>query len=281
VEGACQKIQGFLGLVGPNGAGKTTLIRILLGVEKPTAGRILLNSREPDHREWVNFRRNTGYMPERVTFYDNLTGLETLRFFARIKGYGEAEVKKVLSLNLLPEETLHRRMGEYSKGMKQRINLMQALLGEPKMLILDEPTSGLDPEGVRTFYQILENIRKEQKVTVIVSTHILAEIEDRVDRVVIIKGGSIRAEGSLEELYMSLNLPIRFLLRIRGNREEIIGHLRKMGAEEVRVREDFLIAEVPVERKVDFLMGLGSIGGVITDVRVREPSLEEVFFSAE
>jgi len=214
----------FLGLVGPNGAGKTTLIRILLGVEKPTAGRILLNSREPDHREWVNFRRNTGYMPERVTFYDNLTGLETLRFFARIKGYGEAEVKKVLSLNLLPEETLHRRMGEYSKGMKQRINLMQALLGEPKMLILDEPTSGLDPEGVRTFYQILENIRKEQKVTVIVSTHILAEIEDRVDRVVIIKGGSIRAEGSLEELYMSLNLPIRFLLRIRGNREEIIGH---------------------------------------------------------
>jgi len=271
----------FLGLVGPNGAGKTTLIRILLGVERPTSGKILIDSKEPSREEWISFRRSVGYMPERVSFYDNLTGLETLKFFARIKGYGESEVRKVLSLNLLSEESLNRRVGEYSKGMRQRINLMQALLGEPRMLILDEPTSGLDPEGVRTFYRIIEDIRRSRGVTVIISTHILAEIEDRVDRVVILKGGRLRAEGSLEELYMSLNLPIRFFLRVRGDTEGVLRHLKKIGAEEVQIREDLLIAEVPVERKVEFLMRLGDLEGSILDVRVREPSLEEVFFSAK
>ncbi len=271
----------FLGLVGPNGAGKTTLMRILLGLEKPTSGRILINSREPSTEEWISFRRKTGYMPERVSFYDNLTGMETLKFFARIKGYGEKEIRKVISLNLLSEETLNRRVGEYSKGMKQRINLMQALLGEPKMLILDEPTSGLDPEGVRSFYSIIETLRKNHGATVIISTHILAEIENRVDKVVILKEGRLKAVGSLEELYMSLNLPILFLLKIKGKAEEISLHLKKIGAEEVKVKGDLVTAEVPVDRKVEFLMKLGELEENIYDIRVREPSLEEVFFSAK
>ncbi len=271
----------FLGLVGPNGAGKTTLIRIILGVEKPSAGRILIDNREPSPEEWITFRRRAGYMPERVSFYDNLTGLETLRFFARIKGYGDPEIRRVLELDLLGEEDLNRKVGEYSKGMRQRINLMQALLGEPRILILDEPTSGLDPEGVRTFYRILEDIRRERKVTVLISTHVLAEIEDRVDRVAILKGGRLRAEGSLEELYMSLNLPIRFLLKVRGDTQETLRFLKKIGAEGAHLREEFIVAEVPVERKVEFIMRLGDLEGKVLDLKVREPSLEEVFFSAE
>jgi Cu-processing system ATP-binding protein len=258
----------FVGIVGPNGAGKSTLIRIMVGVERPTEGKVF---RDPGVR--------VGFMPERVSFYDNLTGLETLTFFARIKGYGEREVKEVLSLGLLPEEDLRRKVGEYSKGMKQRVNLLQALLGPPEVLIMDEPTSGLDPEGVRLFFNVLEDLRRERNLTVILSTHILAEIEERVERVVILKEGRKVADERPEELYMKL--PVRFLIKPKGDLNSLEDLLRRAGAKEIKKRGNTFVAEVPPEKKAGFMRDLMERGDLIEDLVVRGPSLEEVFFDGE
>ncbi len=268
----------FLGIVGPNGAGKTTLLRIIVGAEKPSSGRVLINSKEPSEADWIKFRKKVGFMPERVSFYDNLTGLETLRFFARIKGYGEEELQKVLSLNLLPEESLRRKVGGYSKGMRQRINLMQAFLGSPELLIMDEPTSGLDPDGVRTFYGMLEDLRG--KVTIIVSTHILAEIEGRVDRIAVLKDGTLKAVGSIEDLYLGLDIPVRFYIKTMKE-DNVEDYLKKLGAKKVTRRKEVFIAEVPAVKKLDFLRGLFETGISVKDVNIKTPSLEEVFFGAE
>ena len=188
-----------LGLVGPNGAGKSTLLKIMLGISRPSSGKVLINGEELSVKGWKEFKRSVGYMPERVSFYDNLTGTETLKLFARVKGGKLSRIKGVIE-RLLPEDVLLRKVGGYSKGMRQRLNLAQALVNEPDFLVLDEPTSGLDPVGTKEFYEILEEVRDRKKLTAILSSHILAEIEDKADRVAVIKNGSLKAIGRLEEL---------------------------------------------------------------------------------
>ena len=266
----------FVGILGPNGAGKSTLLRVMVGVEKPSLGKVLIDSKDPTPEDWARFRRKVGFMPERVSFYDNLTGLETLLFFAKVKGFGTKEVDKVLSFGLLSEEDLNRKVGEYSKGMKQRINVMQALLGPPEILVMDEPTSGLDPKGVLEFFRIVEDLR-EKGTTVVMTTHVVGEVEDRADRIVILKEGRVVAEGPPEEIYLSM--PVRFVVRPRaGDIDEI---LKKNGATSVTKKGDFLIAEVPPEKKMEFLKALVDHEEMVEDLIMRGPSLEEVVSGGE
>ena len=266
----------FVGILGPNGAGKSTLLRIMVGVEKPSSGKVLIDSKDPTPEDWARFRRKVGFMPERVSFYDNLTGLETLLFFAKVKGFGTKEVDKVLSFGLLSEEDLNRKVGEYSKGMKQRINVMQALLGPPEILVMDEPTSGLDPKGVLEFFGIVEDLR-EKGTTVVMTTHVVGEVEDRADRIVILKEGRVVAEGPPEEIYLSM--PVRFVVRPRaGDIDEI---LKKNGATSVTKKGDFLIAEVPPEKKMEFLKALVNHEEMVEDLIMRGPYLEEVVSGGE
>ncbi len=261
----------FVGILGPNGAGKSTLLRVMVGVEKPSSGKVLVDSKEPSREEWASFRKKVGFMPERVSFYDNLTGLETLLFFAKLKGFGIKEVERVLSFGLLTEEDLRRKVGEYSKGMKQRINVMQALLGPPEFLVMDEPTSGLDPEGVVRFFEIVEEL-KNNGTTVVMSTHVVGEVEERADRIVILKEGRVAAEGSPEEVYLSM--PVRFV--VKAKRSDLIEVLKKNGAASVTKKGDFLIAEVPPKRKMEFLKALLEHEDAVEDLIMRGPSLEEV-----
>lgn len=258
----------FLGIVGPNGAGKSTLIRIIVGAERPTSGKVLRD-------EGVK----VGFMPERVSFYDNLTGLETLNFFARVKGYTKREVEEVISLGILPEEDLKRRVGGYSKGMKQRLNLMQALLGPPDLIVADEPTSGLDPEGVRIFFEVVEKLRKERDLTVVMSTHILGEIEGRVDRVIVLKNGKKVADCPPEEMFM--RLPVRFFIKPKGKADSLREMLLRSGAINVVLKGDTFVAEVPPERKKEFMASLTKLRDLVEDLVMRGPSLEEVVFDGE
>jgi Cu-processing system ATP-binding protein len=266
-----------LGLVGPNGSGKSTLLKIMLGIIRPSAGQVLVNGEKLSEKGWKEFKRSVGYMPERVSFYDNLTGKETLRLFARVKGGNLSSMKDVIG-RLLSEDVMQRKVGGYSKGMRQRLNLAQALVNEPHFLVLDEPTSGLDPVGTREFYDILDEVRDRKKLTVILSSHILAEIEEKIDRVAVIKNGSLKAVGRLEELCEGMNIPLRIYLTIHGKDELLEGLLMKEGAVDIGYKNGYLFASIPRENKLELISAIMEEKDRFSDLSIREPSLEEVFF---
>jgi Cu-processing system ATP-binding protein len=216
-------------------------------------------------------------MPERVSFYDNLTGRETLELFARVKGGGRQDVADTLTRVGLGDAA-DRKVGGYSKGMRQRLNFAQALSNDPDLLILDEPTSGLDPVGTKEFYGILGNVRARKKLTVILSSHILAEIEEKIDRVAIIKAGVLRAIGTLEDLYSGFNLPIKISISVKDDGGLLKDLLIREGADDVVYRDGHIIASVRIENKLRILSVVMERKDSFIDLSVREPSLEEVFF---
>lgn len=268
----------ILGLVGPNGSGKSTLIKILTGILKPTSGKILVKGKELSARDWISLKKRIGYMPERISFYDNLTGMEVLSLFARIKGVKLEGLPDLLK-DIVSEDFLLRRVGTYSKGMRQRLNLAQALVNDPDILILDEPTSGLDPVGTKDFYEALKTVREKKRLTVLLSSHVLAEIEERVDRVAILKNGVLKAIGSLTELYTGLDLPFRLSIlpapSMSGSIEEI---LKGEGIKDMVKRDGYIYVSLPRNEKMRVLSALMEKRDSFIDLTVIEPSLEEVFF---
>lgn len=193
-------------LVGHNGAGKTTLIKLMLGLIRPDSGAIRVLDEDPAAGEF-SARRLLGYLPENVAFNGALTGRETLAFYARLKQIEPAKAWWLLDrVGLM--EAADRRVETYSKGMRQRLGLAQALLGRPRVLLLDEPTTGLDPALRQTFYEILAELR-DDGATVLISSHALNELEGRAEHVLIMSRGLLAAQGTLAELRTISQLPIR------------------------------------------------------------------------
>lgn len=188
-----------VGLVGHNGAGKTTLIKLMLGLLRPSAGRVSVLGEDPASRGGVRARRMLGYLPENVALYPALTGVETLAFYARLKGVPPAGNRALLDRVGLPPGAAGRPVSTYSKGMRQRLALAQAMLGNPRALLLDEPTSGLDPALRQEFYAILRELCTNG-ATVLLSSHALAELEGEVDRIVMMSQGRKVADGDLAQL---------------------------------------------------------------------------------
>ena len=279
LDNVCMEIKEgeVLGLVGPNGAGKSTMLKIMLGIIRPTSGKVLINGEELSEKGWKDFKKSVGYMPERVSFYDNLTGKETLNLFARVKDGKLSNIKDVID-RLLSEDVLLRKVGGYSKGMRQRLNLAQALLNDPGFLVLDEPTSGLDPVGTKEFYDILEEVKEKKKLTAILSSHILAEIEDKTDRVAVMKNGTLKAIGSFEELCEGMNMPLRLYITIKRKDEFLEGLLLTAGAAALGYKNGYLLASIPRDNKLELLSAIMKEKDRFTDISIREPSLEEVFF---
>src|SRR6185437_14387376 len=196
-------------LVGHNGAGKTTLIKLMLGLIRPDRGSIRVLDEDPAAGEF-SARRQLGYLPENVAFNAALTGRETLSFYARLKHIKPSKAWAILDRVGLTDAA-DRRVGTYSKGMRQRLGLAQALLGRPRVLLLDEPTTGLDPALRQTFYEILNELR-DDGATVLISSHALNELEDRAEHVLIMNRGMLVAQGTLAELRSISQLPIRVSL---------------------------------------------------------------------
>ncbi|MBR2365132.1 MAG: ABC transporter ATP-binding protein [Lentisphaeria bacterium] len=189
----------IVGLLGPNGSGKSTTVKMLLGLLYPTAGQLSVFGKSPRD---VDTKKLIGYLPEESYLYKYLTAYETLDFFGSLFGLSAAEREKRTSqlLEMVGlEHAKDRPVGEFSKGMIRRIGLAQAMINDPSFLILDEPTSGLDPLGCREVKDLILMLKKRGK-TVIVTSHLLSDIEDVCDRVVILYGGRIRAQGTLNEL---------------------------------------------------------------------------------
>lgn len=187
------------GLLGPNGSGKSTTIKMLLGLLEPSEGECRIFG-VPSGQ--VEARRDVGYLPESPYFYRHLTGRELVRFYARLCGLGkprlDPRVSEVLAIVGL-SEAADRRVGTYSKGMLQRVGLAQAMVHDPRLLILDEPTAGVDPVGSAAISELILRLKSEGK-TILITSHLLGQIEDICDRVAILDKGKLIVEGAVQEL---------------------------------------------------------------------------------
>ena len=187
------------GFLGPNGAGKTTTIRMLVGLVKPTRGRVVIDGHDVQ-REFEAAMRRVGCIVETPDLYRFLTGRENLEHFARMLGDGAwsriAELAELVRMTGRLDDPVRT----YSLGMRQRIGIAQALLGDPAVLILDEPTNGLDPAGIREMRELIRHLADERGLAVFVSSHILSEVERTADRIAIVHRGRTLAKGTLAEL---------------------------------------------------------------------------------
>lgn len=196
-----------LGLFGHNGAGKTTMMKLILGVISPSHGQVEVMGVNPDSKEAWHMRAKIGYLPENVSFYEQLTGLEVLTYFAKLKGYDKKHAVALLE-QVGVAHAMKRQVKTYSKGMRQRLGLAQAFIGQPKLLLLDEPTVGLDPIATAEFYQTVDQL-KSQGTSVILCSHVLPGVEQHIDRAMILSSGKLLAAGTLAELRSQANLPIK------------------------------------------------------------------------
>ncbi|MBA4255503.1 MAG: copper ABC transporter ATP-binding protein [Polaromonas sp.] len=267
----------IFGLIGHNGAGKSTLFKMMLGLVPATSGEVWVGGASVTGRDFRAARRHLGYLPENVVLYDNLSGLETLRFFARLKHAPLAQCQPTLErVGLAHAGT--RPVREYSKGMRQRLGFAQALLGSPQVLFLDEPTNGLDPQAIRDFYATLRTLQADG-VTVVITSHILAELQERVDRLAIMSAGKLQAVGSVQALREQTRMPLVFDLQVQPAHVPLVtrtladatGIAPETTATGLRLR-------CPREQKMAVLAVISPLGEQVQDLTLLEPSLEDVFF---
>ncbi|MGE0707578.1 MAG: ATP-binding cassette domain-containing protein [Planctomycetota bacterium] len=272
-----------LGLIGPNGAGKTTTIRILASLLAPDTGSARVAGFDVVH-EVDALRARVGYMPELFGLYDELTVEQYLDFFARVYGFAgrlrRRQVEGVLELVDLRGKRNDRCEG-LSKGVRQRLYLARTLLHDPPVLLLDEPASGLDPQA-RIDLRVLLMQLVEQKKTLLVSSHILSELEQVCTRVVVIESGRVRFSGTLREVARSLGeREVRIRLHDATRTAEVEAHLRALEAPvrelEVEGSELHFRLAVSEEEAGELLRALVVAGLPVFSFDVREPSLETLF----
>lgn len=259
------------GLLGHNGAGKTTLIKLVLGLIHPTAGTISVLGRAAGSRE---VRARIGYLPENVAFYGNLTGREVLDYFARLKQVRCVEGGALL-VRVGLEAAADRTVRTYSKGMRQRLGLAQALLGSPELLLMDEPTTGLDPMATRQFFELIGEL-KAQGRTVVISSHLLAELEPHIDNALILREGRLLAQGTVADMHRAAALPDTISVRFSG---QFNGLLSEPWITDLtpRLREPLLVdLDVPAHRKMEVVRRLMEIE-TLSDITVIEPTLSRLY----
>jgi len=267
----------ILGLIGHNGAGKSTLFKMMLGLTRATQGDIRIGGASVTGRDFRAARRQLGYLPENVVLYDNLDGLETLRFFARLKGAPLAGCPAMLERVGLGGAG-QRPVREYSKGMRQRLGFAQALLGSPRVLFLDEPTNGLDPQAIRDFYATLRTLQAEG-VTVVITSHILAELQERVDRLAILAAGKVQAVGSVQALREQTRMPLTLALELdAADAPAAAQALHGATGIAPETTPTGLRLSCPRGQKMAVLAALAPLGARLRDVQIHEPSLEDVYF---
>jgi Cu-processing system ATP-binding protein len=263
-----------LGLLGHNGAGKTTSMKLILGVTAPSTGAVRVFGEDPLGAQAEALRRRLGYLPESVSFYGQLSGREVLGYFARLKGVGAVACGELLERVGLAEAA-GRRVKTYSKGMRQRLGLAQALLGRPRLLLLDEPTVGLDPIAARDFYTMLDELRR-QGTTVILSSHVLPGIERHIDRAAILGQGRLLAAGTLEELRTRIGLPLQVRVQGQCRPETCERRLSAHGVSLQAVNGTSLELAGPMGAKLEVLRILLEEPGV-EDIELVPPSLDALY----
>ena len=192
----------IFGFLGPNGAGKTTTLLMLLGLSEPTSGKAWVCGFDPT-REPLKVKRLVGYLPENVGFYDDLNAVENLKYVARLNGIpdsiSEPKIQDLLKLVELQNEP-KKKVGDYSRGMRQRLGIAEVLIKEPRLVFLDEPTLGLDPDGAIQMLRLIQSLSQEKKITVFFSSHLLDQVQRISHRVGIMIKGQLVAVGPIDQL---------------------------------------------------------------------------------
>ena len=254
------------GLCGPNGAGKATTLRMLTGLTSPSSGRVTIDGRS--YADHPNPGRLIGVMLDASAQHPGRTGLETLRIVTRLLGLPKNAAEEMLERVGL-ETAAHRRVGDYSLGMRQRLGIGAALVGEPAVLVLDEPANGMDPEGIRWMRNLLVDFA-HCGGTVLLSSHLLGEVQATVDRVVVISGGRIVADDSLDSLLAGQGTTVRSL-----DCAGLDAALRRAGYETRRGDHDTLVVEARAEQVGRVALDAGQ---VLLELREGRPGLEDLFF---
>lgn len=261
------------GFLGPNGAGKSTTMKMILGLAKPTSGTITVFGKEMNQRNRLTILKEAGSLIESPSYYAHLTGRENLKIISTLKGVEEEEIDRVLKIVRL-ENQKDKKAGQYSLGMKQRLGLAGALLGNPKLLILDEPTNGLDPAGIQEMRELIRALPKTFGMTVMVSSHLLNEIEQMADHIGVISKGELVFQDRLKVLHdkSKSSLAVRTL-----DNEAAKGVFQKHG---IMCREEgaFLLLPELSDRELSahiFHLFHETIG--VVRLEERKKTLEEIF----
>ncbi|HYD60118.1 MAG TPA: ABC transporter ATP-binding protein [Noviherbaspirillum sp.] len=266
----------MFGLIGHNGAGKSTLFKLMLGLIPVSGGEVHVHGASTGGKDFREVLRRIGYLPENFVTYDNLTGLEVLRLFADLKRVSRRDCEALLERVGLGDAA-GRRVRGYSKGMRQRLGFAQVLLGNPDLIFLDEPTNGLDAEGIHDFYRVLREVQS-QGATIVITSHILAEIQERVDRLVILSSGKVAAQGSIAQLRSQMVLPSIIEVNLHpGYHHEVHGALARAEGLQMRVGEDVAHISCAPSEKMAILQLLSTMAHAVHDISIREPSLEDLF----
>ena len=263
------------GFIGPNGAGKSTTMKMLLGLIHPTAGRVRLLGQELTEKSRLPLLRQTGSLIESPAGYLHLTAQENLEIVADLKGVPHKGIGRVLDIVHLTQDR-NRRVGQYSLGMKQRLGIAMALLGSPKLLILDEPTNGLDPAGIQEMRALIRNMPAATGATVLISSHLLGEMEQMVEQVGIIDHGHILFEGPLTELqrHSRGNVTLRLL-----DPAKAAPILRANG---LTAHSDSCVVTLPPLQDAllaDLVQKLAACGAGVVELTPHTKTLEEIFLS--
>ncbi len=272
LDGLSLKVEenDVFGYLGPNGAGKTTTINLMIGMLQPTSGSIRIADIDVEKNP-LEVKKICGYLPENVGFYDHMTAKQNLLYFSEFYGFSKQETVRIIDdlFELVGiADAANKKVGEFSRGMKQRLGLAQALLNDPKVIFLDEPTSGLDPQGAADFREIIRDLKKEGK-TIFFSSHILSEVKEVCETVGIINKGKLVAKGKIEEFNQNVTIVVETEPSIDASILEPFGN--------VKVKDSQIIVEAEKDCRIEISKTLVQKGYIIKELHLMEPSLEEIY----
>ena len=261
------------GFLGPNGAGKSTTLKMILGLVRPTAGDIRVLGKKMDGGNRLAVLRQVGSLIESPSYYGHLTGEENLRIVQTLRGVPEKNIREVLQIVRLDGQR-GKKVAHYSLGMKQRLGLAAALLGYPKLLILDEPTNGLDPAGIQEMRELICSLPERFGMTVVVSSHLLSEIDQMADHVAIIREGELVFQDTLEALHGRS----RHHLALRTTNNAVARAVLQEKSVPCHEEEGYLILPIlsdELAAQLTRLLGARNLG--VIRLEERQKSLEDIF----
>ncbi len=266
------------GLLGPNGSGKTTTILMLLGLTEPTAGSARVLGFDPV-REPLKVKARVGYLPDQVGFYDELTARENLSYIAKLNAIPRPEAQRRIDEALERmglADVADRRVGTYSRGMKQRLGLAELLLKRPQVIILDEPTLGLDPEAAREFLQSIKSLKAEG-ITILLTSHLLHQVQAVCDRVGLFQRGQKVLEGTVPELARQV-LGGAYRIRLQARGPDLTQTLQQLtGVVSIRREDSTYELEAQSDLRAEAARAVLDAGGQLLTLELEEPSLDEIY----
>jgi len=262
-------------LVGHNGAGKTTLMKLMLGLIRPSEGAVRVFGDDPASTSSVVCRGKLGFLPESVAFQAAMTGREVLSFYAKLKRCTITQCNDLLERVGL-QTAANQRVATYSKGMRQRLGLAQALLGNPQLLLLDEPTTGLDPSLRQHFYSIIGEMQGKG-TTSLISSHALNAFEARVDRVAILRQGSLLVCGTLAELSEQAALPVKMRITVAPGQAGLLAERLGSNSGICQVNNHSVNLECPNTEKMAIVRRIAEAGEAVRDVDIIPPRLDDIY----